>query len=230
MPIDLNVRIPTEGETAPFLSMARKLGFRGIASLAAKEPCLNGNEDGLILVNRAEIHETSLSGIKKSAKRLRTSSTIVSLPLRNIDSANWAADDSRIDLLTLTEPINDHKLRSTTAKLAAASGTALEVPICLLLHTMGLARARLLKNIRENARIAVNAGMPIVLSSGSTDPMQMRSPLALSHAGLLLGLNINEAKRAAFDNPRIIVDSNLKRFQPEYLEPGMELIKRGSKK
>ncbi|NHI83127.1 MAG: hypothetical protein EAX81_02315 [Candidatus Thorarchaeota archaeon] len=225
MAIDLNVRVPSEVDISHFLSMAKKLGFVGIAAMGTKAPYLNGTEGETVLVNRAEILETSLKAVKRSAMRLRMKSTIVALPLRGIEVANWAAEDSRIDLLTLTEPLNEYKLRPTTAKLAAASHTALEVPVLPLLHTTGLVRARLLKSLRENTKIAVNAGMHIVLSSGCSVPIHMRSPMALSHIGLLLGLDIKEAKRAAFEYPHTIVSSNLKRFQSEYLGPGMELVR-----
>ncbi|NHJ14216.1 MAG: hypothetical protein EAX95_11100 [Candidatus Thorarchaeota archaeon] len=226
MPIDLNVRVPNGGDVIPFLSMAQKLGFRAIASTRAEAPYSDNTKGGPALINRAEIHESSLSAVKRAVKRFRSRSIIVSLPLKSIETANWAAEDSGIDVLTLTAPLNDCKLRSTTAKLAAASGTALEVPVYPLLHTIGLARARLFKNLRANARIALNAGMPIILSSGCTEPICMRSPMSLSHIGLLLGLDVTEAKKAVFEHPRNIVESNLKHFQSGYLGPGIELVSR----
>ncbi len=181
----------------------------------------------MILFTRTDISKKGLRAVKKAVEKARPQSAIVAVSLAETSVANWAANDSRVDLLTLNDPIKGASLRRSTAKLAASSDTALEIPISPLLGVSGLTRSKILKVLRENAQTALDAGMPIVISSGAAEPIALRAPRALCYVGLLFGLDWNDCEKAVHENPEKMILRNEKRLSNDYLGPGMEIVKRG---
>src|SRR4030042_1254801 len=119
----------------------------------------------------------------------------------------------RVDLLTF-DPSKEHRLRETTASLASSSATALEIQAAPLLQSSGLQRSKILKTCRETVATAVDAGMGVVLSSGAAHPMGLRSPVAMVHIGLLLGIERKLAESAIQELPAHLIERSMKRRQP----------------
>ncbi|MHA1905075.1 MAG: RNase P subunit p30 family protein [Candidatus Thorarchaeota archaeon] len=227
--IDLNVRVPTLDRLDSFKDMAFELGFSGIATPIVQKSSLQPTDSGVTVFSRHNLSGKTLSSVKKQVNSVRKQSLIVTVPLQRTSIVNWAAGDQRIDLFTMDPSSSSRILRKTTARRAASAGAALEISIAPLLDTSGLDRSRIIKVFRETVRIAVAGGMKIVLSSGSNEPIRLRAPSALQHIGLLLGLNIREAKEAVFDIPGQIVKRNEAKMSPDILSPGIEIVKRGMK-
>ena len=226
MTIDLNVS-PTSKNLDSFVKIAAKLGLTGFTTFLERDEPFETLESGMNLFARKDLPEGGLRAAKKAVKETRSSAAVIAVPLRGVDIANWAAEDERVDLLTLDKPNNEFSLRESTAKLAALSGTALEVPLRPLLKSSGLARSKVIKVFRENVQTAVGAKMQVVLSSGSTNVMSMRSPTAMRYVGLLIGLDWHYTKTAVHDGPQEIIDRNRKRLSPDFIAPGVEVVKRG---
>jgi len=45
--------------------------------------------------------------------------------------------------------------------------------------------------------------------------------------GYLFGLDLNDAKRAVSENPKEIIDRNRRKLSPNYVAPGVYVIRRG---
>jgi len=209
--------------------MAQKIGFEGLATHNVEgEPDQHfGNEFSIL--KRADVSGRGLKAIRKQVDSVRKSSMIVSTKLASVETANWAAEDPRVDLLTLDHS-QEYRLRDSTARLAALSGTALEIRFEPLLHLAGLNRSKVIKVFRETIRTATDSGMRVVLSSGATYPLQMRSARAIQHLGELLGMESKYAENAIKQTPLDIVERNRKRFSSDYVIEGVEIIQRGDKK
>ncbi len=227
MPIDLNVRSPTSKSLGSFVKMADSLGLTGFATILQRDIPFDTLDGGMSLFTRTDLPESGLRSAKKAVKEARPKAAVIAAPLRGVDIANWAADDERVDLLTLDKPTNECILRESTAKLAAVSATALEVSIEPLLMLTGLARSKVIKVYRENVQTAIGAGMQVILSSGSKVVMSMRSPTAMRYVGLLLGLDWHYTKIAVYEGPQNIIDRNKKRLSPDFVAPGVEIVQRG---
>ena len=223
--IDLNVRVQVQSELNPFIDMAKALGIGGIVVPLSGESPKGFEIDGMSVFTRYDIHSKKVGALKHQINKLRNSYTIIAVALTDIDTANWAASDSRVDLLTLLP--TDSELRNTTARLASKSDVVLEVPIAPLLGVIGLARSRILKNYIEAVTTANKAGMNVILSSGSSEPIQMRSPWALSHIGTLLGMDIQPAKNAILELSGSIIVENIRRLSDNHVSQGIDIIPRG---
>ncbi|MFX0045376.1 MAG: RNase P subunit p30 family protein [Candidatus Hermodarchaeota archaeon] len=227
MPIDTNVRVPDKEALDAFAQMAVKLGFTGFASPLSMSDPIEKLENEVTLLARTDVNEKGIRAVSRAVEKARSSSTVISVPLGESRVVNWAAEDSRVDLLSVPYPLKGVSLRKTTAKLAAASDTALEVSIAPLLGVSGLTRSKVVKVLRETTQTALDAGMPIVLSSGSDSPITMRSPRALCYVGLLLGLDWHGSEKAVYENPDRIFERNKRRLGPDYVGPGVEIVERG---
>ena len=227
--IDLNVRIPNLDRLGSFIDMAFELGYSGIATPLVQKSSLQPTDIDVKVFSRHNLSGKTLSSVKKQVSSVRKQSLIVTVPLQSSTIVNWAAGDQRIDLFTLEQSSNSRILRKNAARRAASAGSALEISIAPLLETSGLDRSRLIKVFRETVRIAIAGGMKVVISSGSNEPIRLRAPSALQHIGLLLGLNVHQAKEAVFSTPEQILRQNEAKMSPDILSPGIEIVKRGTK-
>jgi RNase P/RNase MRP subunit p30 len=221
--VDLGVLAKDLSETDLFCEIARELGIAGLAVPNLHSEPVKKTDSGLDIFRRIELHGRTINSLRKQVSKFRRKSLIVSVPLRGIEVANWAADDKRIDLLTL-EIANDNRLRDTTAHLASNSGVSLEIQIAPLLKTSGLNRSKVLKSYRESVRTALDGGMGIVLTSGANHPLGLRSPVAMIHLGILLGMTRTEAEWAVNELPLSIITQNLKKLQSGFVGDGVEII------
>jgi len=227
MPIDLNVRIPSSEGLDEFEDMAGKLGITGIApSINLDKPVVVSGK-GLVLYSRANLQGKRIGSLRKELGLLRRRAVIVAFPLAGVETSNWAAEDQRVDLRTLGEDNIGSTLKDSTATMAKHSGTALEIQFAAILQSTGLNRSRVLKSFREAARTARDAGMKIVLSSGASHPIHMRSPMAMTYIGFMLGMNRVDSREAVFDTPQRIVERNERKLSSEFVGPGVEIVKRG---
>jgi len=227
MPIDLNVRIPSSERLGEFEDMAGKLGITGIAPSTKLDKPVVMSKKGLVLYARADLRGKRIHSLRKELGLLRRRAVIVAFPLAGVETSNWAAEDRRVDLLTLGEDNNGRILKDSTANMARHSETALEIQFTAILQSTGLNRSRVLKGFREATRTALDAGMKVVLSSGASHPIHMRSPMAMTYIGLMLGMNRVDSREAVFNTPQQIIERNERRLSSEFVGPGVEIVKRG---
>ncbi|KYH39566.1 MAG: Ribonuclease P protein component 3 [Candidatus Bathyarchaeota archaeon B63] len=81
--------------------------------------------------------------------------------------------------------------------------------------------------MREEALTARRFGVPIVLSSGADDAGLLRKPEDYSSLGYLFDLGMDEAKRAMSEIPKEIIERNRRKLSPDYVAPGIRVVRRG---
>ena len=229
MSFDLGVLATDVTEIEAFGEMASKLGLIGFAIVGLQSGQVKKVAENLQICNRVILHGKSINSVRTQIDKTRRKAMIVSMPLGSIDVVNWVAEDKRVDLLTV-DPTQDNRLRDTTARLASASNTFLEVQIAPLLKSSGLNRSKILKSYRECVSTAMDAGMGVVLTSGALHPMGLRSSVAMAHTGILLGMNRGYADRAVSSLPWSIIERNMKKLQPGFVSTGVEVLQKGDEK
>jgi RNase P/RNase MRP subunit p30 len=226
MAMDIGVNITDEEGIDSCVRMAQQFGFTGIAVIGDMSEPMVRVTDNFTIFRRIELRGKGLGNLKKQSDAARKSGLVVAMQLNTIGMTNWAAEDPRVDLLTIN-PSKESRLRDTTARLAASSSTCLEIQIAPLLSSTGLSRSKVLKSYREAVTTAVDANMEIVLSSGAIYPMGLRSPVAMIHIGMLIGLEKAVAEHAVMDTPSQIVERNMKKLGPGYVRAGVEVLRGG---
>jgi len=226
---DLGVLATDVSTIDAFGDIASKLGLIGFAIVGLQSEPFKTIKENLQVCNRVILHGKSIISVRKQIDKTRRKAMIVSVPLRSIDVVNWAAEDNRVDLLTV-DPTQDNRLRDTTARLASTANTYLEIQIAPLLKSSGLTRSKILKSYRESVSTAMDAGMGIVLTSGAIYPMGLRSSVAMAHIGILLGMDRAYANCAVSSLPMSIIEKNMKKLQPGFVSNGVELLQKGDEK
>ncbi len=224
MSIDLCVRIDRPEALSSFAAMAKTLGFVGLATSLDLGSSSFTAENGTLIYRRTELNGRSLSTLKHQVAQVRRQSAVVAVPLRGADVINWAAEDPRVDLITVVDDNRENMLRESTAKLAAEHDIALEIKVSGLLETYGLDRSRIIKTFRENVTTAVHAGQQVVLSSDASHPIGMRSPTAMQWIGRLLGLEGAYLKDAVETVSAGIVARNIRKLASSVLASGVEIV------
>lgn len=224
--IDLGVYTSDSTSLESFIAIASKIGLAGLATKETTGPVIKWDGDFSVL-RRVDITGRGLSSIKNQVRKTRKTATILAVPLTTVEIANWAAGDNRIDLLTL-DPTKKHRLRDSTARLAASTGTHLEIQFSSLLETVGLTRSKAIKMFREAVEIGIHSGMSIVISSGAKHPHQMRSAIAMQHIAMLLGMDSKLAETVVCTTPFKILETNKKKIGPRHVAEGIEIIVGGN--
>lgn len=227
MGIDLGVCVSDTKSLDSFVQMAMKLGLTGFATSNIEGGPVQRLENGFTILKRVDVSGKGLRSIKKQVTEVRQDAMIVSVKLSSVDSSNWAAEDHRVDLLTL-DPSGEIHFRGTTARLAAASGTCLEVRFEPLLHLFGLNRSKVIKVYREAVQTAIGEGMQVILSSGASHALHMRSGRVMRHIGELLGMSTKYAENAVNRVPLDIMRNSEKRLSPDFVTEGIEVVQRGA--
>jgi RNase P/RNase MRP subunit p30 len=209
--------------------MAQKIGITGFATNNVEGERDLYSKNGFSVLKRADVTGRGMKSVRKKVDSVRKHSMIVSVKLTSVEIANWAAEDQRVDLLTI-DPSREFRFRDTTARLAAVSNTALEIRFEPLLYSTGLIRSKVIKVYRESVRTAIESGMQVVLSSGASHPLHMRSAMAIRRIGELLGLDSKYAETAVKHAPLHIVERNCKRFGSDFVAEGIEILHRGTEK
>ncbi|MFW9809842.1 MAG: RNase P subunit p30 family protein [Candidatus Thorarchaeota archaeon] len=224
--LDLGVNISNSNNLDLYIEMASRIGLTGLATQNIDDGPIKKMDDGFLVLKRFDVSGRGLNSIKKQVTSARKQSMIVSVPLTTIEIANWAAEESRVDLLTL-DPSREHRFRDSTARLAVDSGTCLEIQFAPLLDSVGLSRSKIIKTFREAVHTAMSGGMPVVLSSGATHPLQMRSVMAMRYIGTLLGMTSKYTETAVCEVPFEILEKNQKKLNPDFVAEGVEIVQRG---
>lgn len=227
MSVDLGVMDSDIMEIETFCMMAYNLGFLGFAAPMQQDTSVK-TLGQMKVYKRVDIRGKNAVSIRKQIDKVRKHSVIVSLEIGSIDTTNWAVEDSRIDLLTVNAEGEQH-LRGSTARMASSSDVALEIKIAPLLQVSGLNRSKILKIYRETIATARENDMMIVLTSGATNPMGLRSPVAMTHIGMLLGMEKSDSEKAITQLPSAIIQRNLKKLELGYVGPGVEVLQRRDK-
>jgi RNase P/RNase MRP subunit p30 len=227
--IDIGVCVSDPKSLESFIQMAKKIGFTGLATHNIEGEPEQHFENEFLILKRADVSGRELKSVRKQVDNARRHSMIVSAKLASVGVVNWAAEDQRVDLLTLDHS-QEYRLRDSTARLAATYDTALEIRFDPLLHLAGLNRSKVIKVYRESVRTAIDSGMQVILSSGASHPLNMRSAMAIRHLGELLGMESKYAENAINQAPLDIVERNRRRLSSDYIAEGVEIRQRGTEK
>jgi RNase P/RNase MRP subunit p30 len=183
---------------------------------------------GAELVTRVDLRPRTTEDLLSGLRRLRRRFEIVAVMCESKHVARQAAKDRRVDILNF--PLLDFRRRffdAAEAELASNSLVSLEIDMGPLLSLEGVARVKLLSNLRREVATAKDFRVPIVISSGVTDEMLMKKPAELVALASLFDLSGVSALDAVSNNPVMIVRRNQGKLDHRFIAPGIRVVRRG---
>lgn len=186
------------------------------------------HEHRIDLASRVDLRPKTRRELIKSLRKHRRRFEIVAVICKSKQVARQAAKDRRVDLLNFPSH-NPHKrfFDKAEAELASNALTSMEIDMKLLLTLEGRLRIRLLSNLRREVTIAEDYHIPIVISSGVLHELLMRRPRETAALASLFDLAETSSTEAISKNPMVIVKRNREKMKPEFVAPGVRLIRRG---
>jgi len=233
---DLHLRVnPKDQQTAQrIIERAAKFGYKSIsipfntqleiAEVAALKTA--SAKVGLDFVLRADFKPRNQEDLMHFLRKFRRKVEVLCIVCDDKEIARQAAKDRRVDLLNF--PSLDYRKRffdRAEAELASCGLAALEVDAKSLLVLGGPPRVRLLASLRREVSIAREFHVPIVFSSGVSDPQLMRMPRDLVSLSFLVGLGESEALDAVSINPQTIVGRNRVKLDSKFVAPGITVVR-----
>lgn len=235
---DLHLRPPINqfDEMRKLVEKSAELGYSVVGltfSANIKRECIENaqkicRELGLDMVTRADLTPKNGRELLSMLRKIRRRFEIIGVNCQTKEVYIQAAKDRRVDLISAySGEYKKHFFGISEAKLASEKNAALEVNLAPLLYTEGFRRVHLLNILRKEASAANKFGVPIVLSSGAENPRLLRKPNDYAALAHLIGLDLHSAKLALSTNPINIIEKNRRKLSPNYICPGVYLVKRG---
>ncbi|MGD6807141.1 MAG: RNase P subunit p30 family protein [Candidatus Bathyarchaeia archaeon] len=181
---------------------------------------------GLDFVLRADFKPRNQEDLMRFLRKFRRKVEVICIICDEKEVSRQAAKDRRVDLLNF--PSLDYHKRffdRSEAELASSGLAGLEVDVKSLLVLEGPPRVRLLSSIRREIAIAREFHVPIVVSSGVSEPLLMRMPRDLASLSYLFGLGESEALDAVSSTPNAIVKRNREKLNSKFVAPGITIVK-----
>ncbi|MEM0010099.1 MAG: RNase P subunit p30 family protein [Candidatus Bathyarchaeia archaeon] len=180
------------------------------------------------LVTRIDLSPKNAGELLKLLSKVRWKFEIVAVECATREVALQAAKDRRVDLIffALEDP-KKHFFGISEAKLASEKNAALEINMSPILYLTSPFRINLLRVLRREALIAKKYNVPIVISSGASNPYMLRRPEDYAFLAFLIDLDFHSARQALSENPRTIVERNRRKLSENYVCPGVYIVRRG---
>lgn len=137
-----------------------------------------------------------------------------------------AVETKEVDILTHPEyNRKDSGFNHVMAKLAAENNVAIEINFREILLSSKNTRSHIMHNIAKNVRLCKKYKTPIIICSGAISHLQLKDPKILMSMGCLLGLELNEAKKALSEVPENIIKMIKERRSKKWVRPGVKIVK-----
>jgi len=226
----------SDGLDAPeeLIKMAAHLGYRflvladfkedeGLRELAALKEY--GKRHGIDVASRANITVNSVKELKEGLRRIRRKVEVVGVASEAKEVVRAAARDGRVDVVSMLGLLKS-PLDKGIVELMRRGRSALELNLSALISETEN-RRKILEKWMEYSTLAINRRVPIILASGAGSTYQMRSPRELIALALTIGMNVDVAVNGVSTLPLQIIRLNREKLKPEFVAPGITVIKKG---
>ncbi|MHA1755406.1 MAG: RNase P subunit p30 family protein [Promethearchaeota archaeon] len=168
----------------------------------------------------------NLTKFKQIIRKFNDSPLIISVESQNKDVQINAARDSRVDILSFSEPNILKTLTPGVISLIKQNQSFIEYSLAPILSNKN--KSLLSKNFRmlyRYMRLGIKAHVNYIISGNFTNLWDYRHPRALiSICNSLLGLSLTEAKKGFIENPKKLIERVKNRIDKNYFESGVRII------
>jgi len=186
----------------------------------------------LKLVGKIAFHPVSIKDLKKKLQKVQNYKDFaLSVVSNNKEILTFAANDSRIDIISFTNIENIKDLTPGLISLLKQFEKFFEISIIDILISHNNNRSRVFREIYKILKL-VNHNTKILLFGGSErENFYIRGPreiISIFHS--IFNLNLAQSKRIVRENPSELMNRLISRNNPDYLQTGVEIVNRFKKK
>ena len=186
------------------------------------------NETVIQIFFRRNLKLGKVNEFKKALKQLNKFPYILSIETSNKEIQLQAARDSRIDLISFSDPTILRTLSEGVISLAKQNNSFLEFSLAPIMIDNKAQQSKNFRNLYRSIQMMRKARMNYVISGNFENLYDLRNPRNLmSICYSLLGLPLFEAKKAFFEIPKMLIERSYNRQNKDIIESGVKLIKGG---
>ena len=230
--MDLHIKAPSELDgILPMLELAARLDYKGVGlTLEGSHPRDLGDMASGVeidLVSRVDLIPRNASELTATLRKLRRRFEVIAVECRSKRVARQAAKDHRVDILNFPSSVGNRsriRLDRQEASLASDANCAYEVNMADLLRQDWVARPKLISLMRTEVDVAKRFDVPIIVSSGAQNLLQMRDPRGLASLLVLLDLSEDEGLDAVSKTPLGMVEANRGKLDSGFVAPGVRRV------
>jgi RNase P/RNase MRP subunit p30 len=152
-------------------------------------------------------------------RRFRDMYDVIAVNCVNQAVATVACRDRRVDIVFFDPQNQRTRFGHALARVLRGS-----LEFNMISTFLGEGRREIFSRVSKEAAIAREHDTRVVLSSGSTSPHMVRSPLQISAIGASIGLSQQQCLHGVGETPLSIINRNKERRSREYVEEGVKVI------
>lgn len=167
-------------------------------------------QDGFTVASRITIMENDVKAAKQALNNVKSrfGTDIVAIRSENGQVLNFAAKDSRIQVISLDTITEMDAFSDGVASLAGQFDVLVELPFRSLLFSRGAKRSRIIRGFRKVLDTCKEKHANVVFGASAWSTTDIRHPWQKMVAiEVLLDLSRQEARRVVFKNPRVLIPS-----------------------
>jgi len=174
---------------------------------------------------RINLRIVNLEDFKKRIKRYNNFSDILSIESLNKEVQLQAAKDSRVDVISFSNPQIIKTLTPGVISLTKQNNSFLEFSLDSIMITNKINQSKNFRNLYRFIQLALKYKANCIISGNSDDLYDLRHPRALmSICNSLLGISLDKAKKIFMVNPILLLERT-ERHNNNIIEPELRLIK-----
>jgi RNase P/RNase MRP subunit p30 len=185
---------------------ARELGFAGLAVESSTELTAMAADSKVQLYRRATISLPNAARLRILTEQLRTRTDILVVQCRSKPLGLTAAVASMVDMLMLRDLNDFAAFDSQVGRALAKVNKPVEVCLSGLLQNSGPQRSRLMRSMAGATSAIARAGCAVVLTSGASTSLGLRSPRDLAALAYLAGFAEDLAELGVSDAPSMLIE------------------------
>jgi ribonuclease P/MRP protein subunit RPP1 len=175
-------------------------------------------DSGVEVFLRVDLTCAKREELLKLLRRFRPTFDIIGVKCTNHRLALVAARDRRVDLIFFDSATRHVWFDDAIANVSNAT---LELNLSTLFE---MANHLILTKLMKDVRIARRHNVDMVLSSGATSPLLVRTPIQLAAIAEILGLSKQQAINGVSTIPSHLLNANVERRSRNYVEEGVKTI------
>ena len=179
----------------------------------AFEELLQSNPQSKILfVSRKTIHESSIDKIKKQLGSIRNQYEIIALFAKNKNALKWAAQDRRIDYVSINILENSEFLDKALCSVIKQNNKKIEVILSSLLKIDDERElSEVLRKGKKLMNLITSTNTPFIFTMNPNSHLELRTGSQMRLLGNLLGVDYNKTRSCVFEKQlQVIIDNTLK--------------------
>ncbi|MFW9900220.1 MAG: RNase P subunit p30 family protein [Candidatus Thorarchaeota archaeon] len=184
-------------------------------------------ETNLNIFYRVNLKLDNLNAYKSRIKHFNNFSDILSIESLNKEVQIHAARDSRVDIISFSDPEIMKTLTPGVISLTRQNNSFLEFSMAPIMVRNKIYQSKNFRNLYRTIQLALKLKANCIISGNFDDIYDFRHPRALiSICNSLLGIPLGKAKNIFTINPNLLIGRSKKRVDNKF-EPEVRILSNG---